>query len=272
MFIPVPGRLLYADLICVNCRLWIASPCLAFPHSEKELFIPSFPLMRLVICVSMVVCFLRCTKAFFGSPTTTTTSTTTRLIRTTSCNMVLDDSFLNYWNNPSNKQRNYQTTTAITREAKIISLSNPDEDANSRLHHGTLPQGATLLAIGTKLDDFDLDYLKKEQPNVIFVSHPKVNKQKQKHAAQKHTCSTYCVGPCRIYMRLFVPLIIFSLSLQKKRLANHWLNCSRHSLHWNGYTHDRQELTFVHPTVYPKVRHMSPMPRDYSPAHWVNTP
>lgn len=178
--------------------------------------------MRLVVCLSMVAIFLRSTKAFIVSPTT-------RRIRTSI--MVLDDSVLKYWN--QSNRRNYQT--AITREAKIISLSSPDDDANSRLHHGSLPEGATLLAIGTKLDDFDLDELTKAQPNVIFVSHPKVN---------------------ATVINIFVVLLCASSFPPLYRLASHWLNCSRHSLAWNGYTHDRQELTFAHQTVYPIVRHM----------------
>jgi hypothetical protein len=70
--------------------------------------------------------------------------------------------------------RNYHSVAPIVRKAKIISLSNPDDDANARLHHGTLPEGTCLLAIGTKLEEFDMEELQKEQPNVIFVSHPKV--------------------------------------------------------------------------------------------------
>jgi hypothetical protein len=55
------------------------------------------------------------------------------------------------------------------------------------------------------------------------------------------------------------------------RHENHWSNCSRHFPAWNGSTRDPRESTFAHPTVYPTVRHMSPMPRDYSPAPWPNT-
>jgi hypothetical protein len=70
--------------------------------------------------------------------------------------------------------RTYQSVAPIVRKAKIISLSDPDDDANSRLHHGALPEGTCLLAIGTKLEEFDIETLQKEEPNVIFVSHPKV--------------------------------------------------------------------------------------------------
>lgn len=56
---------------------------------------------------------------------------------------------------------------SIQQEAKIISLSEPDDPANESLHKGTLPLGATLLGVGTALTDFENV---KETPNVLFVS------------------------------------------------------------------------------------------------------
>lgn len=77
-----------------------------------------------------------------------------------------------YWNREESTRRNYQTDAPIIKDAKIISLSDPNDDANSALHCGRLPEGASLLQIGTCLQDFDMDALQKEKPNVCFVSHP----------------------------------------------------------------------------------------------------
>lgn len=57
---------------------------------------------------------------------------------------------------------------SIAREAKIISLSAADDDANQALHDGNLPLGASLLGVGTSLADFD--HLRDSKPNVLFVS------------------------------------------------------------------------------------------------------
>lgn len=64
---------------------------------------------------------------------------------------------------------------SIKREAKIISLSSLDDDANHSFHNGgsdALPLGSQLLQIGTSLADFE--HLRNaspdKQPNVVFVS------------------------------------------------------------------------------------------------------
>jgi len=77
-----------------------------------------------------------------------------------------------FWNREESEHGRYATITEdmVKCEAKIISLSDPNDDANRALHHGNLSVGAKLLGVGTKLEDFDLDLLKKEQPNVVFVS------------------------------------------------------------------------------------------------------
>ena len=65
---------------------------------------------------------------------------------------------------------------SIVREAKILNLSDPNDEANECLH-SSLPFGSTLLGSGTKLSDFD--HLRNENPNVVFVSPscPKARKQ-----------------------------------------------------------------------------------------------
>lgn len=66
------------------------------------------------------------------------------------------------------------TAAVVTRPARILSLSSADDPANVPLHQGDLPEGADLLAIGTKLEEFDVETLKLQKPNVVFVSHPLV--------------------------------------------------------------------------------------------------
>lgn len=57
---------------------------------------------------------------------------------------------------------------SIVKEAKILNLSDPDDEANEPLFD-RLPFGASILKTGTKLTDFD-DILNNQQPNVVFVS------------------------------------------------------------------------------------------------------
>lgn len=77
-----------------------------------------------------------------------------------------------FWNRETFPERSFDEQAPIIKEAKIISLSDPNDKNNEALHHGILPDGVRLLAIGGKLEDFDVTKLKKEEPNVIFVSHP----------------------------------------------------------------------------------------------------
>eukprot|EP00814_Leptocylindrus_danicus_P017105 CAMPEP_0116034802 /NCGR_PEP_ID=MMETSP0321-20121206/19891_1 /TAXON_ID=163516 /ORGANISM="Leptocylindrus danicus var. danicus, Strain B650" /LENGTH=355 /DNA_ID=CAMNT_0003511317 /DNA_START=242 /DNA_END=1309 /DNA_ORIENTATION=+ len=74
-----------------------------------------------------------------------------------------------YWNREESQR--FQSTTTITKTAKIISLSNPDDDANRDL--ANLPDGAEIIAMGSSMSDFDIDALQKSGANVIFVAHAK---------------------------------------------------------------------------------------------------
>ena len=65
-------------------------------------------------------------------------------------------------------------TLPLVKEAKILSLSDPLDDANSALQ--SLPHGAEVVAVGSDLTDFDMDYLNDVGVNVIFVSHSKARK------------------------------------------------------------------------------------------------
>lgn len=56
---------------------------------------------------------------------------------------------------------------SIRKEARILSLSDPSDAANTALHNQDhLPLGSTLVGVGTSVDDFDANC----QPNVVFVS------------------------------------------------------------------------------------------------------
>ena len=64
---------------------------------------------------------------------------------------------------------------SIVKEAKILNLSDPDDEANEALDR--LPFGSTILKTGTKLTDFE--DIADQEPNVVFVSPscPKARKQ-----------------------------------------------------------------------------------------------
>lgn len=57
--------------------------------------------------------------------------------------------------------------------ARIISLADPQDPNNEPLYKGPLPEGAELLAVGSTLEQFNVESLKAAEPNVLFVSHPK---------------------------------------------------------------------------------------------------
>jgi phosphoglycerate dehydrogenase-like enzyme len=77
----------------------------------------------------------------------------------------------NYWNretsHPFSKHEG-----PITKEARILALSDPGDAYNKPLYDGPLPEGSKLLAIGSTLADFDKESIINQSPNVIFVSHP----------------------------------------------------------------------------------------------------
>ena len=79
-----------------------------------------------------------------------------------------------YWDVSTRSKKVSNETRKIVKEARILNLSDPDDNANSELHSNNLPEGARLLASGTSFADFDIESLSQKQPNVIFVSHPKV--------------------------------------------------------------------------------------------------
>jgi len=94
---------------------------------------------------------------------TTTTSTPT--------STTFDGNRNVFWNREESQKSSF--SGPIVQSARILSLANPNDPNNEPLHTGQLPDRATLLAIGTSLEEFDIEQLKKDEPNVLFVSHPK---------------------------------------------------------------------------------------------------
>ena len=80
-----------------------------------------------------------------------------------------------YWNREESTRNAFSSSNKpVTKPARIISLSDPNDDANDPFHKAaSLPEGATLLKIGGFIKELDLEFLKSQEPNVIFVSHPK---------------------------------------------------------------------------------------------------
>lgn len=78
-----------------------------------------------------------------------------------------------FWNREESQKRAFTTTAPVIKPAKIISLSDPDDAANFPLHKAEkLPQGAEILSIGSCMKDFDIEKLRAQGANTIFVSHP----------------------------------------------------------------------------------------------------
>ena len=77
-----------------------------------------------------------------------------------------------FWNRESSVHDTYSylleiSPESIQREAKIISLADPNEPADEPLHKGKLPLSTTLLGVGTTLEDFE--HLRDQKPNVAFM-------------------------------------------------------------------------------------------------------
>lgn len=76
-----------------------------------------------------------------------------------------------YWNREDSPKLAYDVSLPIAQPARILSLSDPEAAENAALHQQPLPEGAELLAVGTSLSDFNLEQLRQQQPNVVFVSY-----------------------------------------------------------------------------------------------------
>ena len=86
----------------------------------------------------------------------------------------------NYWNRETSQPESYTSSKPITNSARIVCLSDPNDKNNEMLYNGSsLPEGSKVLAVGTSLDDLDLEMLKREKANVIFLSYAKVCENQQ---------------------------------------------------------------------------------------------
>ena len=80
---------------------------------------------------------------------------------------------MSYWNRETCQPTSKYDEGPIINEARILALCDPSDEYNKPLYHGPLPEGSKLLAIGSTLADFDKESIINQNPNVIFVSHPK---------------------------------------------------------------------------------------------------
>jgi hypothetical protein len=66
-----------------------------------------------------------------------------------------------FWNRETSQPKQFDQSFPITKEAKILSLTDIGDDANDAVNKGTLPEGAhPLVAIGVSIDDFDINVLR----------------------------------------------------------------------------------------------------------------
>lgn len=132
-------------------------------------------LMRLgfvVVVLSMVAFLSRVSRAAF---TNTRRYRPSRIAPFHQASAAMEQA-AKFWNREESPKQSYAAEAPIIKQAKIISLSSSDDDANAAVNEGELPKGASLLAIGSSIHDFDIPTLEKEEPNVIFVAHPEVRK------------------------------------------------------------------------------------------------
>jgi len=78
---------------------------------------------------------------------------------------------MSHWNRETCQPTSHEGP--ISKEARILALCDPSDEYNKPLYDGPLPEGSKLLAIGSTLADFDKESIITQNPNVIFVSHPK---------------------------------------------------------------------------------------------------
>lgn len=82
---------------------------------------------------------------------------------------MLASSTPTYWNRETSLPQDFDSNALITRPARIVSVSDPSDGANEQLS-SELPEQAQLVAVGSTLNDFDIESLRRRQANVVFVS------------------------------------------------------------------------------------------------------
>ena len=101
------------------------------------------------------------------------TSPSGRTVSLTHLSSTTNMASQSFWNRETSQPKQFDQSFPITKQAKIVSLTDIGDDASDAVNKGTLPEGAHLVAIGGSIDDFDIDDLKAQEPNVVFTSHPK---------------------------------------------------------------------------------------------------
>jgi len=127
--------------------------------------------MRSAFCKSFQVASRR---TIFQTPVTSaflTTAGSTRNIQTPRADPLSKE--YKYWNREESKHGEYaylldMSPWSVKREARIVSLSDPNDSANDALHKGKLPYSSQLLGVGKTVDE--LKDLADKEPNVLFVS------------------------------------------------------------------------------------------------------
>ena len=109
--------------------------------------------------------------ALGGSSAVRTATGSTRGIQTSKADPLSKQ--YKYWNREESKHGEYaylldMSPWSVKREARIVSLSDPNDSANDALHKGKMPYSSQLLGVGETLDD--VKHLADEKPNVIFAS------------------------------------------------------------------------------------------------------
>lgn len=125
------------------------------------------------------VCLLTCSRVFALSLTRRefTSSPSSIIAFTANTEMPSSGSTSSvssiYWNREASTRKQYDSSKPVIKEARIVCISDPQDDSNSVLYKRDLPDKAKIVAIGIGIDDFDIDTLKKQNANVIFCSHAK---------------------------------------------------------------------------------------------------
>lgn len=78
----------------------------------------------------------------------------------------------NFWNRETSIRKQYPESKQPIKEARIICISDPQDDANKLLYNEENLEQSKVLAIGSTVEDFDFQRLNDQKANVIFCSHP----------------------------------------------------------------------------------------------------
>eukprot|EP00529_Nitzschia_sp_RCC80_P019483 CAMPEP_0113511140 /NCGR_PEP_ID=MMETSP0014_2-20120614/38537_1 /TAXON_ID=2857 /ORGANISM="Nitzschia sp." /LENGTH=432 /DNA_ID=CAMNT_0000407191 /DNA_START=126 /DNA_END=1424 /DNA_ORIENTATION=+ /assembly_acc=CAM_ASM_000159 len=108
---------------------------------------------------------------FHSSSSSSSSSSSDRIITTQWADPAMRQ--YKFWNRETTEKERFSylleiSPESIQKEALILSLAAPDDDANTSLHSGPLPMGSKVLGVGESLSDFEAH--RDAKPNVLFVS------------------------------------------------------------------------------------------------------